>query len=615
MALASCVQRTDVLIIGGGASGTAAGIQAARLGVRTVIAEESVWLGGMLTGAGVSAVDGNFHMRSGIFGEFIDSLAWRYGSLGGLQTGWVSNVLFEPSVGAEVLANIAAREPALDVRFGERFVSAEKLRNGWRVTLENAGGQYDIKAKVLIDGTELGDVAKACGAGYDIGMDSRHDTHESIAPEAGNDIVQDLTYCMTLKDYGPDADMTIARPADYRPEIYRNCCVNPHNQDVEPNGNGGLRKADTKQTVSTPEMMLSYGRLPRHSGGAQKYMINWPGDGNDVYVNIVDASPERRAEALDSAKRVSLGFLYFMQTELGYRNLGLADDEYPTSDLMPFIPYHRESRRVHGLVRFTLDDAAQPFAAQTPLYRTGIASGDYPVDHHHFRYEAWRTLPKLDFYPIPSYNVPMGVLLPKGVDDFVVAEKSVSVTNLINGATRLQPMTVQFGQVAGVIAALSVAKGVEPAAIDVRAVQDILIDADVYIMPYKDLRPCDPRFAACMRIGATGILRGMGQPRAWSNETWFRISDPLLRSEIFLEDYYPGVELGDNASPVTLAGAVEILSAIKGATLAPSVLSEAGLDASDPSRIISRVEFAVLLDHVLDPFHSFRVDLNGNVVK
>ena len=39
----------DVVIVGGGASGTAAGLQAARMGARTLIVEEFDWLGGMLT--------------------------------------------------------------------------------------------------------------------------------------------------------------------------------------------------------------------------------------------------------------------------------------------------------------------------------------------------------------------------------------------------------------------------------------------------------------------------------------------------------------------------------------------------------------------------------------
>ncbi|HSF55330.1 MAG TPA: FAD-dependent oxidoreductase, partial [Algoriphagus sp.] len=46
----------DLIIVGGGASGTAAGISAGRLGTKTLIIESTPWLGGMLTSAGVSAI-------------------------------------------------------------------------------------------------------------------------------------------------------------------------------------------------------------------------------------------------------------------------------------------------------------------------------------------------------------------------------------------------------------------------------------------------------------------------------------------------------------------------------------------------------------------------------
>ena len=47
MIVMSCneVEETDVLVIGGGASGVCAGLQAARMGVNTVILEETPWLG------------------------------------------------------------------------------------------------------------------------------------------------------------------------------------------------------------------------------------------------------------------------------------------------------------------------------------------------------------------------------------------------------------------------------------------------------------------------------------------------------------------------------------------------------------------------------------------
>ena len=50
----------DVIVIGGSAGGTSAAIQSSRNGAKTLLIEETDWLGGMLTSAGVSAVDGNY---------------------------------------------------------------------------------------------------------------------------------------------------------------------------------------------------------------------------------------------------------------------------------------------------------------------------------------------------------------------------------------------------------------------------------------------------------------------------------------------------------------------------------------------------------------------------
>ena len=128
--LTSCVSvRQDVLVVGGSASGTAAGIQAARLGAKTLIIEETPWLGGMLTSAGVSAVDGNHKLPSGFFGEFRDSLVAYYGSAKALQTGWVSNVLFEPGVGNELLQTISKKEKNLEIWHNASFATAQKTNS------------------------------------------------------------------------------------------------------------------------------------------------------------------------------------------------------------------------------------------------------------------------------------------------------------------------------------------------------------------------------------------------------------------------------------------------------------------------------------------------------
>ena len=603
--LISCspVEHVDVLVVGGGASGVSAGIQSARMGVNTMIVEETPGLGGMLTSAGVSCVDGNYNLRSGIFGEFADSLAARYGGYDALKSGWVSNINFDPHIGQEIFTNMVETcGPLLKVRRETVMTDVKGEDGDWTVGFRNAsGGRFKVKADVLIDATELGDVAKACGVDYRIGMEASEQTGESIAPAEANDVIQDLTYVAFLKDYGPDADMTIDQPEEYDPSLFYDSARNPMSSD----------KAETGQTIWSPDMMITYGKTPQG-----RYMINWPIYGNDYYVNPIDMSREERMEAYEKAKNFTLCFVYFIQTQLGMKNLGIADDVFPTEDGMPFFPYHRESRRIVGEAFYTMDAAADPYGYEKPYYRTGIAVGDYAVDHHHFRHPDWRSLPDLHFYPIPSFNVPMGVLIPKQDDvrDLIVAEKSVSVSNLINGATRLQPVVMQLGQASGAIAALSHIEGKDVKKVGVRQVQEALLDAGCYIMPYLDLPKNDRHFKALQRIGATGILQGEGRNVGWANQTLFRADDPLMAEDVHTSGYYNG-PLGIAAGPVKVGTLIATVRGLGGNIPSSSEAwwEQAGLSDYDPDRVATRLEAAVLIDAAFDPFGMFEVDYDGNV--
>ena len=605
----SCVQKSnyfspEIVIIGGGASGISAGISSARLGVSTLIVEETEWLGGMLTAAGVSAVDGNYNLPGGFFGEFRDSLANYYGGMDALKTGWVSSVLFEPSVGNQIFNAIAVGEENLKILFNSGLQSIRKTQNGWEIEVETPEGIKKYNPKIVIDATELGDVAKACGAGYDIGMDSRHVTGEEIAPEKSNNIIQDLTYVAILKDYG--YDVTIPRPANYDSTQYFCCCLNPlcvspkEAHRMWPQGN-----------------MISYGKLPNN-----KYMINWPIEGNDFYLNLIENTPEERTELLKQAKNFTLGFLYFMQTELGMNTFGFADDEFPTDDNLPLIPYYRESRRIHGVVQFTLNHISDPYSREQKLYRTAIGVGDYPVDHHHARYHEWETLPDLHFYPVPSYGLPLGVMISKDVDNLIVAEKSISVTNLVNGTTRLQPVVVQIGQAAGTLAALAVKGKKNIREVSVREVQRTLLENGAYLLPFLDVKKDNPLFLPLQRIGVTGILKGIGKNQGWANQTWFRSDDPLLLAELEgLTEIYPTVKIDEDSTAVTLKAALELISQIAAeedirfdsdiTESAQKIYNQFSLQNFDLKREITRAEMVLLIDRLLQPFDRKEIDIYG----
>ena len=605
--------RTEILVVGGGTGGTAAGIQAARLGRKVIITEETTWLGGMLTAAGVSATDGNHQLPSGMWNEFRNALYKKYGGEKKVSTGWVSNTLFEPHIGDSIFKSWAQKLPNLSILYKQIPVAAlvekNKLTGVVVRNKENRKTTY-ILAQQVIDATELGDLLAMAKVPYNMGMEANSLTGENIPVAETNDIIQDLTYVAILKNYGAKADCTIAKPTGYDPAEFDASCTNYY------------KNANRKAPGVDAKKMLDYGKLPNN-----KYMLNWPIYGNDTYLNVIQLSDSMRNLALEEARQTTLRFVYFIQHELGFKNLGLADDEFPTENKLALIPYHREGRRVEGLVRFKIQHIATPYATQEALYRTGISVGDYPVDHHHKKNP---DAPQhLDFYPVPSFNVPLGALIPKNISGLIVAEKGISVSNLANGTTRLQPCVLLTGQAAGVLAALSVEMKKNNAAdVPVRKVQSTLLQQGAFLMPYIDVPTNHPQFAAAQRIGATGILRGTGKPNAWANQTWF-YPDSLVKKDTLLLDIRPFTH-SINLAPTTYLSGKEALQIIeslsksnadkKSVTASQTLLSKTpiaklweqwGFGSYNPDQSITRIQFAQMLDALVNPFDKWDINHFG----
>jgi hypothetical protein len=595
---------TDVLVIGGGASGVSAGLQAGRLGVKTIIVEPTTWLGGMVTAAGVSAFDGNHDLPSGIFGEFRNKLYQVYGNPEKVSTGWVSMTLFEPHVGDSIFKKLVASVPALQVLYSHQFVKV--LRNGNTVTgalfTNKQNNQVvTIHAKQVIDATELGDVFADAGVPYDLGMEASTVSGENVGVEKSSDIIQDLTYTAILKDYGVGQDKTIAKPAGYDPAEFDGSCTDYY-----------IDKSRKKPSVDSKKM-LDYGKLPNN-----KYMINWPIYGNDIYLNLVEMDEAARQTALIKAKEQTLRFVYFIQHQLGYKHFGFADDEFPTADQFPLIPYYREGRRVKGLVRFNIKHIAKPFDGDMHLNRTGIAVGDYPIDHHHKKNAS--APQHLDFYPVPSFNIPLGAIIPDGYNGLIVAEKGISVSNVVNGTTRLQPAVILIGQAAGTLAALSVLQSKNASAISVRAVQQSLLKSGAFIMPYCDVPVTHPDFLAAQKIGATDILKGEGVPYNWANKTLFH-PDSLVDAFSLAKDLEIifKIPYKVNAKKLFIEDALKIVSHIS------KVLSEGKTNEQFENNLrsiyskqykkeqaLTRIQFAKLLDETVHPFEKMDVNHKGN---
>ncbi|WP_396171042.1 FAD-dependent oxidoreductase [Flavobacterium sp.] len=575
-------KEVDVLIIGGSTSGTSAGITAARLGVKTLIVEETPWIGGMFTSQGVGACDGNNNLPSGIWNEFREALRTHYGGAQALETGWVSNTLFEPSVGNKIFNTIASKEKNLEIIHGYFITDIIKVGNLVKgaVFKNEEGKSLEVTAKVTIDATDIGESLKMAGADYRLGMDSKTETNEANAPQQTNGIVQDLTWVAILKDFGPNADKTIAKPSNYNPINFKGSCV------------------ETVDNIKIDcNKMLDYGKLPNN-----KYMINWPTKGNDVYLNVVELSREDRNRELLKARNYTLQFVYYIQNELGFKHLGLADDEFKTTDLLAYAPYHREGRRLKGISFFTYNHVAEPYNQKEAFYKTGISVGDYPVDHHHKQNP---DAPDLGFPPVPSYSIPLGALIPEKVNGLVVSDKAISVSNLINGATRLQPVVLLTGQAAGTLAAIATKDKKEVREVAIRKVQQSLLDQKAFIMPLFDVKPTEPDFETIQKITATGILKTKGESYKWANRTWFSPN-----ATISVQEFTEGLNQFDSKNKIVLK---QDLVTEK---LAAKLLAQAGGKLSKKSKfsdkVLTKRELAKLIEQSLNPF-AMDIDFSGNL--
>jgi hypothetical protein len=267
--------------------------------------------------------------------------------------------------------------------------------------------------------------------------------------------------------------------------------------------------------------------------------------------------------------------------------------------------------------------------------------GDYPLDHHHKK----SPQPVEETFPeIPAFNVPYGCLVPQSIDGVLVAEKSISVSHLVNGCTRLQPVVMLIGQAAGASAALCVKEKMQPRNIPIRSLQQILLDANCWLMPFLDNTPADWAFQSVQRIGLCGVLKGEPISRDWANEMRFHPDQGLTFEEAHEaihiaigERTLPKMEILSVRDVVLSRGeAVRIIWTVLGSP-APQLISNQLLDVSashpafpaiqyfyergwlehfinafkfQPDRMMTRKEFAFLIDLTLDPFQN--CPLNSN---
>ena len=572
-----------VLVVGGGSGGTAAALAALRAGCRVVLTEETDWLGGQFTSQGVSALDEHDHIEAfGGTARYYDlrrrlrdhyrSTAGEAGRQPDFNPGncWVSRLAFEPRVAAQVLTQML--EPHADrltILYRCKPVAAEVVADRIeRMTVMGLDDRrlHTIAASMVIDATELGDLLPLTGAEHVVGAETVAQTCEPQAQpvEAKRHCVQSFTYTFAC-ERRPEGEQHVVAPPDRyahdrdtQPFSLR---IEVHGGEIYGETSGWLDYRLFDTMPGTKGGLWTYRRLLDRGSFATGVphdvaMFNWPG--NDYRDrSLLDGDEVEVARALQEAKRVSLGFLHWLQTEApattarrGAPELRLRPDVMGSVDGLSKHPYIRESRRIRALKTIVEQEVSahhQP-GLRAAHFADSVGVGWYPIDIHRSGPDdvgaSCRTRP---------FQIPLGSLIPVRLVNLLAGGKNLGSTHITNGCYRLHPVEWNVGEAAGALAAFSLTRGVTPADVWQRpellaSFQRRLLAEGLPLAWLIDIRFDDPRF-----VGAQKMF--MLAPHRFAADLRFNPEEPLSSADAAMFGFDSLQQL-----PVNLGEAALLLS-------------------------------------------------------
>ena len=500
----------DLVIVGGGLGGCAAALAAARNNLRVIMTEETDWIGGQLTQQAVPP-DENPWIET--FGGTRSYLSLRQkireyyvrnyplidkakaNALLNPGNGWVSRLCHEPRVALAVLNDLLAPFLASGkVQILLRHKAVAATVNGDRVAAIrvldlDSGHERILQAPYFADATELGDLLPMTKTEFVTGAESQQETGEPhAAAKARPDDMQGFTMCFAM-DYLHGEEHVIDKPRDYN--FWRNFVPNPA---LHP----GLRLLSfddegSKKFGFDPyerKGFWTYRRIADRDNFQPGFypgdicLVNWAQ--NDYSLGTLTSSAAAAAHHIARAKQQSFSLLYWLQTEAprpdggaGWQGLRLRPDIVGTEDGLAKYPYIRESRRIRA--EFTVLEqhvSTRARMRQTRLsrdevtaepFKDSVGIGSYKMDVH----ATTGGGPGLFLSTLP-FQIPLGALIPKRMENLLPACKNLGVTHLTNGCYRLHPVEWNIGESAGRLIAFCVAQKCVPRQVHQRA--DLLND-------------------------------------------------------------------------------------------------------------------------------------------
>ncbi|GAA1519594.1 FAD-dependent oxidoreductase [Dactylosporangium maewongense] len=499
----------DVLVVGGGLGGVAAALAALRAGRTVVLTEEFDWIGGQLTSQAVPPDEHSWVEQFGVTASYralrdgIRDYYRRYYPLTDAARRWVhlnpgaggvSRLCHEPVVAKAVLeAMLQPYRGGGRLRVLQPWKATAAESDGDRVTSvtgrhRDTGEQTVVTARYVLDATETGELLPLTGTEYVTGFESQDDTGEPSAPATAQPAnMQAVSVCFAIDHV--DGDHTIDRPDSYgfwrayTPPFWGGPLLSwrsPHPRTLEisersftPNPDDDPLGVVADQRLNPGDANLwTFRRIAARNlftpgaYGSDISLVNWPMI--DYFEAPVIDVPDAD-EQLARARELSMSVLYWLQTEAprpdggtGFPGLRLRGDVTGGSDGLAQAPYVRESRRI--LADYTIVEQDLSHAVRgdkgSVTYADSVGVGMYRIDLH-------PSTGGDTYIDVPSspFQIPLGALLPRRVENLLPAAKNLGTTHITNGCYRLHPIEWNIGEAAGALAAFCLNEGTTPRAV------------------------------------------------------------------------------------------------------------------------------------------------------
>jgi hypothetical protein len=526
----------EIVIVGAGLGGVSAALAATKAGHTVCMTEPTLWVGGQATSQGVSAFDDNKWIdTTGGTASYLD-LSHRIrayyagfrrdktvsveqsiqGSMSNPGGCWVGRLCFEPEPAEKILREML--QPAIatgTLKLWTHTVPVEVQKDKRRFEAVVA---YDfgtsswlrLKGQYFVEASELGELLPLSGTPFRKGAEAQSETHERNAPVVADPHAsQSFTYPFILEKAATQGGLGEVKPPQYESFL-------PHYTMVVDYGKGKLltygfyeAKKGLPGSFWVYRRSIDAARFDPAKFPEDRAMINWSSN-DHCDANLLSDDPQLQAKALQDAKRASLGFAWWIRHEVprdggegkGYPELAVMPHAMGSDDGLSQHPYIRESRRIVPLRTIVEEDLAVDFqpGARAALYPDSVGIGWYPIDIH--------SCDRQDFVSASKpYEIPLGSLIAKDVDNLMAVGKAMGTTHITNGAYRLHPTEWAAGEAAGATLAWALEHKVGLAAIDgdktqMAGLQKALVQKGHPVFWYDDVPVASPGFAAMQMGGA-----------------------------------------------------------------------------------------------------------------